>query len=260
MEEELMHRIVLLAPLCALVACGGSSELRSTGAYTGVDNRSDAKTVVSASGEGSGEASADADAPDAPDAGEVGLACRAGATGEIATDVEDGVLVVTGAAEDCVLTVPDAALTELYVRGDGEVTADDDVVLALSVLDVRGRGDVRLPALESPALELYAGGGGSVAIDALRVDTLDASVSGTGDVVVAGEAASASLSLSGTGDFDGSGLVIGELVIEVTGTGDAVVNVTGTVEADVSGAATLEVSGGAEVSATTSNGGVVVTL
>lgn len=241
-----MERCTLI-PMLALGACTGAAELRATGPYEGVDNHSHAKLVVAdeAEGEEVGE-------------GEVGLSCEGGASARVETEVEDGTLVVSGdAAEGCVVVVAPEGLVSLVVRGDGDVESDEELVLALEHVDVRGNGEVDLGAVAAETLAIEAGGNGEVRVGALDTASLDLDLRGNGDVALAGAATYAHLAISGGGWFDGSQLVVETLDAELSGSGGATVNVTGTVSADVGAEASLEVTGGATVEAT--GGGTVTT-
>ena len=235
-----MTRTLTLIPLATLAACAaGPSEMVPVGAFSKVDNNSaaDIRMVSPTPSDGS----------DLPEPDEVGVRCENGA--DFDANVIDGVLYLAGDdVVGCTVWLRAEAVESLVVRGDGEVRADNDVPLfALESIDVRGGGDVHLGAVRHADLQIVAAGAGEVEITDLLAEDLDVDIRGSGDVTLAGEAEDAWVDISGSGNFDGSELSIGDLYIHVTGSGSADVYVTGSVHADVTGSGTVDVDGGATI-------------
>lgn len=234
-----MYRTFLPA-LVLLGACAaGPDTIVPVSAYSGVENRSDARVLFDGEGDG--------DSSPSPGPAEYGFSCAGGAVVE--ARVEDGVLILDGAdAADCSIFLPAASVERLVVRGDGEVTmAGDAPLTALTSIDLRGAGKVTLGEVDTERLDMDVSGTGDLTIEALYADELGLWLSGAGDVTLAGEARSASIELSGNGDLDASALVVEEMDISVTGSGSADVYVTGWLVSDVSGNGDVEVEGGASV-------------
>lgn len=229
-----------LVSLLALAGCGRQpTETRPVGAYSRVDADTSSEIRMI------GEESDGPREPMLPERDEIGVNCDG--DGEVDAFVEDGVLYVTGDAS-CVVWLRADRIESLVVRGHGEVTGDDDVTFgSLAEIDVAGTGDVSLGAVHVPALDIEAGGTGSVTIGELYADELSAHLRGSGDVTLAGEVDHAYVEITGSGDLHAAELVIGDLDIEVSGSGTADVFVTGTVNADVSGSGSITVAGGATV-------------
>jgi hypothetical protein len=69
-------------------------------------------------------------------------------------------------------------------------------------------------------------GSGDLVATNLDCDSFDASVTGSGDLELAGECGRLDLSIAGTGDFAGESFEVGAAEIDISGSGDVVVNAT----------------------------------
>ncbi|MGB3429513.1 MAG: head GIN domain-containing protein [Burkholderiaceae bacterium] len=119
---------------------------------------------------------------------------------------------------------------------------------ALSELVMRGSGDIRADRLTAEDFALSMSGSGDLRIDTLQATRLAAVLSGSGDLIVSGgRADDQAYRLSGSGDVS-AGRVEGRRVqVSISGSGDAVVNASETLEAAISGTGDIAYRGNARV-------------
>lgn len=91
-----------------------------------------------------------------------------------------------------------------------------------------------------PVTEISISGSGKLEISGIQQVSLDASLSGTGSLRLAGTATRLSLDISGTGKVDAQELSNTQATISIAGTGKATLN-TRTVKGDISGTGTLSI-------------------
>lgn len=105
--------------------------------------------------------------------------------------------------------------------------------------------------------ELRAAGGGAIDATGISGDTLDVENDGSSDIEMSGRTGRLTLTLNGSGDFEGAGLKAKTVTAELKGSGDAVVSVSERLEANLSGSGGLEYLGDPEVTQSASGSGRV---
>ena len=98
-------------------------------------------------------------------------------------------------------------------------------------------------------------GSGSVTATGIDASGFDVKISGSGTVTPEGVSESLDLSISGSGVFEGEGLVSVTGTVSVSGSGNAVVNVTEDLDVRVSGSGNVEYLGDPGVSISISGSG-----
>lgn len=138
-----------------------------------------------------------------------------------------------------------ADVTYTQAAGTGKLTISgpqrevENVVLEDGRLHYRhhGRhwGDLRI-AITAPAVTHFnVSGSGKLDIAAYRQDKLNIDLSGDAEVSAVGEAKTLSLTVSGSGDTDLSGLKVADAAVDITGSGAAKLAPTGKTVLDISG-------------------------
>ena len=147
--------------------------------------------------------------------------------GDLTSDVVDGVLVLgitpnrqVDGTFSYVLTVP--ALDGVWLEGSGNVTGSGVLT-----------GDA----------QVTSSGSGSVTLSDLTLSSLSANISGSGDVTVSGASAGSIVLLSGSGDYDGSGLRTRHSSVSSNGSGHTRVDAADSLDVALSGSGEVVYSG-----------------
>jgi hypothetical protein len=122
------------------------------------------------------------------------------------------------------------------------VTVD---VIRLTALASSGSGDIRLEALNTPALALGISGSSNARLEQLDTEQLSISIAGSGDVRARGRAARLDVSIAGSGDVIARELVAGDAKVSIAGSGDASLTAQKTLSVAIAGAGSVEYGGGA---------------
>lgn len=117
--------------------------------------------------------------------------------------------------------------------------ADDPVVVVefktLSEISLRGSGDVRGDLVRGPVLAVSNAGSGNVKIEALDVDVVGVAIAGSGDFTAAGRAGEQGFSIAGSGDIHASRLIGQTVKVRIAGSGDARVNAAEMLDVSIAG-------------------------
>lgn len=105
--------------------------------------------------------------------------------------------------------------------------------------------------------ELRAAGGGTIEAAGVSGDTLTVENEGSTDISMSGETRRLTLTVNGSGDFDGSGLQAGTVTAELNGSGNVVVSVSEHLRAQLSGSGDLEYLGDPRVEQSATGSGRV---
>jgi hypothetical protein len=130
----------------------------------------------------------------------------------------------------------------------------------LKGLGVSGSGRAEIKdALKTDKLVLNVSGSGKLFTTDVVVTDLNCSISGSGDIILGGngDAASADISISGSGNYTGEMLKIGLAEISISGSGNCSCNVTESLKASVSGSGNVRYIGNPKVDARVSGSGHV---
>lgn len=107
-------------------------------------------------------------------------------------------------------------------------------------------------------VELRAAGGGTIEATGISGDTLTVENEGSSDIEMAGKTGRLTLTLNGSGDFEGAGLRAEAVTAELNGSGDAVVSVSDRLDAELNGSGDLEYLGNPQVTQSAKGSGRVV--
>ena len=157
------------------------------------------------------------------------------------------------------------------VTGTESLTVEaEDNILPLLTTEIRN-GTLVLGASQSisPTREIVytitvisleavaVSGSGSVTVQAVDAKGFEVDISGSGTVTPTGVSEILDLSISGSGRYQGDGLVSMAGTVSISGSGGAVVSVTDDLEVDVSGSGTVEYIGDPAISTSISGSGTV---
>lgn len=107
---------------------------------------------------------------------------------------------------------------------------------ALSELVMRGSGDVRADRIEADVFVLSMSGSGDARIESMQAKRLAAVLAGSGDLIVrGGRVDEQAYKLSGSGDVRAGRLEGRQVIVSSAGSGDATVNATETLDATLMG-------------------------
>jgi len=107
---------------------------------------------------------------------------------------------------------------------------------------LNGSGSLQIDRVRGLAFDLSVRGSGAVGIEQAEVDQLRVSIGGTAAAIVAGETGKASVTVRGTGSFDGTRLASKDAAITADG--------PATIKADIANSATIEGYGPATITLT----------
>lgn len=124
-----------------------------------------------------------------------------------------------------------------------------DIFISMPTLNrVRstGSGKTHVGKLQGTSLEIRATGSGDVDFKNVTVKLLDASIAGSGNLNVAGEAQTLQISIVGSGNFSGLGLKTEKGDVKALGSGHANFSSDGQVNAKILGSGNVQVKGSAK--------------
>ena len=113
----------------------------------------------------------------------------------------------------------------------------------LSTVWLNGAGSLAVNAVRGQSFDLNIQGSGSVSVGRLDVDRLRAALIGTGSASLAGKAAAATMIVRGTGALAASGLAVKDAVLGADGGAVVSANASGTAKVDAQGTASVTVEG-----------------
>jgi hypothetical protein len=150
--------------------------------------------------------------------------------------------VVEGSGDARTLRIQFKAGESVRTKTPVVVTVD---VVKLSAVASSGSGDVRIEALETPALTLSISGSSDARLERLDTEQLSISIAGSGDVQARGRAARLDVSIAGSGDVQARELAAGDVSVSISGSGDASLTAQKTLSVSIAGSGNVEYGGGA---------------
>jgi len=150
--------------------------------------------------------------------------------------------VVEGSGDARTLRIQFKAGESVRTRTPVVVTVD---VVKLSAVASSGSGDIRIEALNTPALTLSISGSSDAKLEQLDTEQLSISIAGSGDVQARGRAARFEISIAGSGDVNARELAAGDANVSIAGSGDASLTVQKTISVAIAGSGDVEYGGGA---------------
>lgn len=113
----------------------------------------------------------------------------------------------------------------------------------LEAVSLAGSGDVRVERVEGERFSASVVGPGKLSIAALAVDEADLSVAGSGDLVAAGTARHARVSIAGSGEIRAEPLRSQTAAVTIGGSGDAALTVDGEARVSIMGSGDVTIEG-----------------
>lgn len=129
-----------------------------------------------------------------------------------------------GNSKDVRISVTLPALHGLSLAGSADVQAD------------KGGGDV---------FDVRVAGSGQLLLASLDTRTANVSISGSGDVKLAGRCGALNVKIAGSGDADLAGLACTNTAISIAGSGDVAANASGQADVRIAGSGDVRITGGA---------------
>jgi hypothetical protein len=192
--------------------------------------------------------------------GSIDLVVKQGPQAPVKIEADDNLLpiletVVESGRHGPVLVVRTKKGTNYSTRNKVLVTVTIPKLVSVSVA---GSGDAKIePFTTSGALRLAVAGSGSIALDNLSTDEINASISGSGDIGGSGKAGKLDISIAGSGDVKLAGLRADEVKIGIAGSGDAQVQAHKTLDVRIAGSGDVVYSGEAAVKSSIAGSGDV---
>ena len=114
---------------------------------------------------------------------------------------------------------------------------------SLRGVTLNGGAKVRVAEMHGARVELLQTGGGSLDVASIRTDDLNASLTGTGAMTLAGTAARIRMRNYGTGSIDAGGLTAGDASLTSESSGSIAINVRFTARATALASGGISISG-----------------
>jgi Putative auto-transporter adhesin, head GIN domain len=159
----------------------------------------------------------------------------------VKTSVQDGILIIE----------TEQPINVLNADKENVLTCDI-TVKDLKALTVSGAAEVEMDSLTTTALLAKMAGAGQIRLSQLAADSIDIQVSGVGNIEVAGEAARATITISGAGNVDAPDLQCQTAEVTISGLGNATVWVTEKLTGDIKGGGSVSYYGDPQTDTKTS--------
>ena len=144
---------------------------------------------------------------------------RIGATESVTIEADENILpLVDTRIEDGALQLRTTKRNVNLEPGTLKIIVNAKEIRALAV---GGSGNMTVPALRSPKLDLAIGGSGSIDVKQLQSDRVEAAIGGSGNVKVGGTARKFSVTIGGSGDVQARELKADEVEVSIGGSGSA---------------------------------------
>ncbi len=107
-----------------------------------------------------------------------------------------------------------------------------------------GRAEIK-DAVKTETLDLSVSGSGKLYASEISVNEINSSISGSGDIIISGNgtASKSDIAISGSGNYSGESLKIKSAEISISGSGNCTCNVTESLDARVSGSGNVSYIG-----------------
>lgn len=154
----------------------------------------------------------------------------------------------------------DVVSGRLELGVDGSISPTEEIVYMITAANlegvtIAGSGDATADEVTGARFNTVVSGSGDIEVPSVEVDDVSVRITGSGSIVLSGDADELEVDISGSGVFEGLDLVTHTADVTVSGSGDALVNVTGTLDARVSGSGDIEYVGSPAVDASTTGSG-----
>jgi hypothetical protein len=152
---------------------------------------------------------------------------------QISSEVTAGRLLIKSLAADWKASVNPSTQVKITIT----VPALNELVISAAV------GDVEVNSLHGGDFKLVVSGGAQVKMKDVQVKMLDGTLSGAGNIILAGSAEELKVLLSGVGDFNAGSLKCRRATVELSGMGNATVRVADEMNAIITGAGSINYYG-----------------
>ena len=112
--------------------------------------------------------------------------------------------------------------------------------------------EVYCPAVNSVSI---SGSGSFVGMESINVSTFTAVISGSGNIIAAGNGGESEIDISGSGNFNGDEFGVNKAVVRISGSGKANINVSEYLNAKISGSGIINYSGSPKIDSKISGSG-----
>ena len=130
-------------------------------------------------------------------------------------------------------------------------------VRSLSQIDLQGLGSVTMPSWQADAATIKVGGAGGIKINKLIAGNLTITMTGAGNVDLAGKVTSQTINLRGLGNYSGGDLDSQQTTVNLTGAGGAEVWARSDLNVKISGAGSVSYYGSPAVTKSITGLGVL---
>jgi len=157
-------------------------------------------------------------------------------------------LTVTAGANQLVGLTSQVLDGALILDNKAQSVSGDTISYALTVppldsLELSGSGSAQGDGVLQGDADLTVSGSGSANLTGVTLTSVVVNLSGSGNVQLGGRAMTQRVTISGSGNYDGSALSTEQADVEVNGSGSARVDVTGRLSATVAGSGDITYSG-----------------
>lgn len=116
-------------------------------------------------------------------------------------------------------TIGSSTLTELSIKGAGDVNINDCITTDHLDIKVAGAGDIKVDGLNADSFLVDIAGAGDVVAKGIDCGKVTVDVKGAGDVTLSGKAKKADLAIKGAGDIKIKDLDVDDVKTDVKGIG-----------------------------------------
>lgn len=136
------------------------------------------------------------------------------------------------------------SLKQLEMTGPIDVYLNGEIKAGGLTLALGGSGDIiSKELLTAQTLTVKLRGSGDINVNYLKCDKLSASVAGSGDIVLKGEAVNGNYQVAGSGDIHAYDCLVGTLECSVKGSGDIQAHATSNMKAEIGGSGEIRYKG-----------------
>jgi Putative auto-transporter adhesin, head GIN domain len=230
------HRILTVSAIAAAAALGLSGCVVPTGPIVSEERDIDAVTTVIL------DAAGDVTIRE----GEPSLVIHAqqAALGRLTSDVRGDTLT---------LGARGGFLNWMFGSVSYELTLPD-----LEQFELNGSGDVETSVSADGTLVILLDGSGDITLDGIDAERVEATISGSGEIELAGTATELVAELDGSGNIDASDLEVRTADARIGGSGDISVHARDTLTVRISGSGNVEYTGDPDIDSNVSGSGDLV--
>lgn len=158
----------------------------------------------------------------------------------------------------CEIKTNSRELKEISAVGSGEFIAKTSLKVDRLEISIAGSSSINFEhLLEARKVDFNVAGSGDINATRIKVDNLNCSVAGSGNILLKGEAERSDMSVAGGGDINAFDCTVREAECSVAGGGDIKVFATEQLDASIAGGGNIRYKGDPEVSKSVIGGGSI---